>query len=68
MNDDIVNRLRDKWQHAEGLRYEAAKEIERLREALREVANADFLDFSLAPERSASAIARAALVGEKTND
>jgi hypothetical protein len=34
---DIVERLRDKWQHNEDDCYEAADEIERLREALREV-------------------------------
>lgn len=36
-------------------------ENDRLREALEKVAGADFLDFSLAPERSAVPIARAAL-------
>lgn len=36
-------------------------ENERLRAALEKVAGADFLDFSLAPERSAVPIARAAL-------
>ena len=35
----IVERLRDKWQHSEEGCYEAADEIERLRAALRTIAN-----------------------------
>ena len=40
-------------------------ENERLREALKHVAKADFLDMSLNPKRSACAIARAAIAKQE---
>ncbi len=64
---DIVDRLRQGlinpslWDENERVMRDAADEIERLRAALRRVVNAAFLDLSFDPDRSAVAIARAAL-------
>lgn len=63
-----IERLREEVLRWVRFNHDDADEIDRLRAALWEVANADFLDFSLAPERSASTIARAALAGEKPSD
>lgn len=40
---DLVDRLRDKWRHSEEDCYEAADEIERLREALKN-SYSDYID------------------------
>jgi phytoene/squalene synthetase len=66
MSDDLVKRLRDKWQHSEEDCYAAADRIEKLEAALRAIEHLDYKNAATnCAAYSAYKIAHKALEGKE---